>query len=92
MMDTYQHLRLDEWIEAGRATGAIRDANTVILAYCMDDREAMAWIADIVIGRISEQEALVFMERAIQYNAPSREGLLSYRDQGRLSAAVAWLH
>ena len=68
MMDTYQQLKLDEWIEAGRTTGAIRDANTVILAYCMDEREALPWIADIVKGRTTEETALIFMERVIQCN------------------------
>ena len=33
----------------------------------MDEREAAAWVADIVLGRITEAEALIFMERAIQY-------------------------
>jgi len=67
MMNTYQNMQLHEWIEIGRESGRIRDAQTVILAYCMDEREALAWIADIVKGETSEQEALVFMARVIQY-------------------------
>lgn len=66
---TYQNLRLHDWIAQGKAAGKIRDVRTVMLAYCMDEREAMAWIADIVKGHTAEQEALVFMERAIQYQA-----------------------
>jgi len=66
-MNSYQNLRLHEWIAAGRASGRIRDVQTVVLAYCMDEREALVWIADIVKGRTSEKDALVFMERALQY-------------------------
>lgn len=64
--NTYQTLRLHEWIERGRAGGHIRDISTVLLAYCMDESEAMAWISDIVSGRTSEADALIFMERAVQ--------------------------
>jgi hypothetical protein len=67
MNNTYQNLRLHDWIAQGKNTGKIRDVRTVMLAYCMDEREAMAWIADIVKGKTSEQDALVFMERVIQY-------------------------
>jgi hypothetical protein len=66
--NTYQNLRLHEWIEMGRETGKIQDVQTVVLAYCMEESEAMAWIADIVKDRTSEENALVFMERVIQYN------------------------
>jgi hypothetical protein len=38
----------------------------VVLAYCLDEREALPWIADIISGQTTEQDALVFMERAIQ--------------------------
>ncbi len=68
MDNTYQNLKLHEWIAIGRESGKIRDVQTVVLAYCMDEREAMAWIADIVKDRTSEQEAQVFMERAVQYH------------------------
>ena len=68
MNNTYQNLRLHEWIEMGRESGKIQDVQTVVLAYCMDESEAMAWIADIVKDRTSEENALVFMERVIQYN------------------------
>lgn len=63
---TYQNLRLHEWIERGRETGRIRDVNTVLLAYCMDEHDALAWIADIVNGQTTETEAAVFMRRAIE--------------------------
>ena len=66
-MNSYQNLKLHEWITAGREMGKIRDVQTVVLAYCMDEREALAWIADIVKGQTTEQDALVFMERAVQY-------------------------
>lgn len=62
---TYQNLRLHEWIDQGRMSGRICNVNTVLLAYCMDEREAMAWIADIVQGRTSEENALVFMRRTL---------------------------
>lgn len=63
---TYQNLRLHEWIERGRETGRIRDVNTVLLAYCMDEHDALAWIADIVNGQTTETEAAVFMRRVIE--------------------------
>lgn len=63
----YQNLRLHEWIEQGRASGRIADVNTVVLAYCMDERDALVWVADIVNGKTNESDALVFMERAVQY-------------------------
>jgi hypothetical protein len=66
-MNGYQNLRLYEWIAIGKQSGKIRDARTVVLAYCMDEREALPWIVDIVSGQATEQNALVFMERAIQY-------------------------
>lgn len=66
-MSTYQNLNLYEWIALGRQSGRIRDVQTVVLAYCMDERDALSWIADIVRGRTSEQDALVFMQRVIQY-------------------------
>lgn len=66
-MNSYQNLKLHEWIAVGRESGKIRDVQTVVLAYCMDEREALAWIADIVKGQTTERDALVFMERAIQY-------------------------
>jgi hypothetical protein len=66
-VNAYQNLRLHEWIAMGKESGRIQDARTVVLAYCMDEREALPWIADIVRGHTSEQNALIFMERAIQY-------------------------
>ncbi len=66
-MNAYQNLRLYEWIDIGKQIGKIREARTVVLAYCMDEREALPWIADIVRGQTSEEAAQVFMARAIQY-------------------------
>lgn len=64
--NTYQNMRLHEWIALGRESGRIANVNTVVLAYCMDERDAMAWIADIVSGKATENEAIVFMERVLQ--------------------------
>ncbi|MBI5961479.1 MAG: hypothetical protein HY866_22255 [Chloroflexi bacterium] len=75
MNNTYQNLKLYEWIDLGRENGQISDIQTVILAYCMDEREAMAWIADIVKGLTSEQDALIFMERVVQRRYGSRSPL-----------------
>ncbi len=66
-MNAYQNLRLYEWIDIGKQIGKIREARTVVLAYCMNEREALPWIADIVKGQTSEEAAQVFMARAIQY-------------------------
>jgi hypothetical protein len=66
-MNAYQNLRLYEWIDMGKQSGKIREARTVVLAYCMDEREALPWIADIVRGQTTEENAAVFMERVLQY-------------------------
>ena len=66
-MNTYQNLNLQEWVYAGCESGKIRNRQVVALASRMDEREALAWIADIVMGRTAEKDALVFMERAVQY-------------------------
>jgi len=66
MMNAYQNKRLHEWISLGKESGKIREARTVVLAYCMDEREALPWIADIVKGHTTEERAHVFMERVIQ--------------------------
>lgn len=63
--NAYQNLRLHEWIALGRESGRISNVNTVLLAYCMDERDAMPWIADIVNGKTTESKAIVFMERAV---------------------------
>lgn len=63
--NSYQNLRLHEWIALGRESGLINNVNTVLLAYCMDERDAMPWIADIVNGNTTESKAIVFMERAV---------------------------
>jgi hypothetical protein len=54
----YEGLTLQEWIEQGRQNGAIQDVVTVIYAYWMEDADALDWIAPIVTGEISENEAL----------------------------------
>jgi hypothetical protein len=65
-MITYQNLNLQEWVYAGCESGRIRDRQVILLASRMDEREALAWIEDIVTGRTAEKDALVFMERAVQ--------------------------
>ena len=65
-MTAHPDLRLHECIAIGKQLGKIRDARTVVLAYCLDEREALPWIVGIVSGRTTEQDALVLMERAIQ--------------------------
>jgi len=66
-MDAHQNLPLHEWIAMGKQSGKIREARTVVLAYCMDEREALPWIVDVVKGRTTEENALVLMERVIPW-------------------------
>lgn len=66
-MNAYQNLRLHEWIAIGKQAGKIREARTVVLAYCMDEHAVLPWIVDVVNGRMTEENALVFMERDIQW-------------------------
>ena len=66
-MNDHQNLRLHEWIAMGKQCGKIREARTVVLAYCMDEREALPWIVDVVKGRTTEENALVLMERVIPW-------------------------
>lgn len=66
-MNTDQNLRLHEWIAIGKQSGRIRETRTVVLAYCMDERAVLPWIADVVDGRMTEENALVLIERAIQW-------------------------
>ncbi len=73
-MNVHQDLGLHEWIVLGKQSGKIREARTVVLAYCMDERTVLPLIADIVKGRMAEENALVFMERVIDFGAEeSRE-------------------
>ena len=65
-MNAHQDSRLDEWIAMGKQSGKIREARTVVLAYCMDERAVLPWIVDVVKGRMTEENALVLMERVIQ--------------------------
>lgn len=66
-MNPHQNLRLHEWIAIGKQSGKIREVRTVVLAYCLDERAALSWIADVVNGRMTEERALVFMERGIEW-------------------------
>jgi hypothetical protein len=59
---THEKLKLHEWIERGRTSGAIREISTVIWAYCMDEPQALRWIAAIVSGHIEEDAALANMD------------------------------
>jgi hypothetical protein len=54
----YKNLKLPEWISKGRANGTIQNVATVIWAYCIDEPQALEWVAEIVSGHISEREAL----------------------------------
>jgi hypothetical protein len=64
-MNVQQKSRLHEWIAMGKQSGQIREARTVVLAYCMDEHAVLPWIVDVVEGRVAEEKALVFMERVI---------------------------
>ena len=66
-MDVHQNSRLHEWIAMGKQSGKIREARTVVLAYSMDERAALPWIVNVVEGRMAEENALVFMERVIDF-------------------------
>ena len=61
-----QKRALHEWIAVGRRNGVIEDVRTAVWAYCMDERRACAWIADIVTGKMSEREALEIADRALR--------------------------
>jgi hypothetical protein len=67
VMDTHQNPRLHEWIAFGKQSGKIRETRTVVLAYCMDERAVLPWIMDVVQGRMTEANALAFMERVIDF-------------------------
>ncbi len=58
-MKNHQRLSLQEWIDLGRANGTIREILTVIYAYSLDEPVARRWITHIVMGQLTEQEALV---------------------------------
>ena len=73
-MNADQDLRLHEWILMGKQSGKIREARTVVLAYCMDERTVLPLIADVAQGHIPEEKALVFMEQVIDFGTEeSRE-------------------
>lgn len=58
----YQDMDLNEWIDRGRSNGTIKHVLTVIWAYCIEESEALGWIASIVTGRTPEREALTSLE------------------------------
>ena len=73
-MNARQNMRLHEWIAMGKQSGKIREARTVILAYCMDEDTVLPLIVNVVEGRMAEENALVFMERVIDFGTDgSRE-------------------
>jgi hypothetical protein len=67
-INTYQNRSLNEWLTNAQQQGKIQDLRTVVLACGMDENEACTWVADIISGRAAEHDAIVFMQRAIQYN------------------------
>ena len=68
-MNAEQNLRLHEWLLMGKQAGKIREARTVVLAYCMDERTVLPLIADVAQGHMPEEKALVFMEQVIDFGA-----------------------
>jgi hypothetical protein len=73
-MNAHQNMRLHEWIAMGKQSGKIREARTVVLAYCMDEDTVLPLIMNVVKGRMAEENALVFMERGIDFGTEgSRE-------------------
>jgi hypothetical protein len=66
-MNVQQNSRLHEWIAIGKQSGKIREARTVVLAYCMDERAVLPLIVDVVEGDVTEENALTFMERVIHF-------------------------
>ncbi len=73
-MNSHQNMQLHEWIAMGMQSGTIREARTVVLAYCMDERTVLPWIVNVVEGRMAEEKALVFIERVTDFGTEgSRE-------------------
>jgi hypothetical protein len=73
-MNVQQNLRLHDWIAIGKQSGKIREARTVVLAYCMDERTVLPLIANVAQGHMPEEKALVFMEQVIDFGTEgSRE-------------------
>ncbi len=66
-MNACQNLRLQEWIMIGKQSGKIRDPQTVMLVYCMDERLVLPLIINIVEGRMEEQAAQIFLENVINF-------------------------
>jgi hypothetical protein len=71
-MSDEQNARLHEWIAIGKQSGQIREARTVVLAYCMDEQTVLPLIRDVVQGQMTEAKALIFLERVVYYGT---EGL-----------------
>ena len=65
MMSIHQNSCLKEWIALGRQSGQICQARTIILAYRMVERAVIPWIVDVVEGRMTEENAQVFMARVV---------------------------
>jgi hypothetical protein len=65
-VNRFQGLTLSEWVFVGQETGRIRNLETVVLASRMKEVDVLAWMADIVLGRVSEDTAVWFMRRALQ--------------------------
>lgn len=66
-MDVHQSSRLHDWLAQGKQSGQIRESRTVILAYCMDGHAVLPLIRNVVEGRMTEEDALSFMERVIYF-------------------------
>lgn len=59
-------LKLHEWLALGRQNGTIRDVQTPVYAYLIDERRARAWVEGIVTGTISERDALAALRRVLE--------------------------
>jgi hypothetical protein len=75
-MNEHQNLRLHDWIAMGKQCGKIRESRTVVLAYCMDERTVLPWIADVVRGSITEEKALAFIEQVIHFGTEGSGDML----------------
>ena len=76
-MDVHQNSRLHEWIDLGKQSGQIREARTVVLAYCMDEHAVLPWIVNVVEGRVTEEKAQDFMARVIHFDTEESDATQS---------------
>lgn len=83
-MNARQDLRLHDWIAIGKQSGKIREDRTVVLVYCMDERTVLPLIVNVVEGRMTEANALAFMERVIDF------GTEESREIQSLSGRAEW--